>query len=113
MNDYTVAFLLTVLAGLSMLIGSGITVLTKLTNKKFLSISLGFSAGVMIYLSMMEILPEAREYLDTASGEFKGGLFTLAAFFGGIFLMWFLEAAVAPHDHGHGPTDAPAMIRRS
>ena len=102
MNDYTVAFLLTVLAGLSMLIGSGITVLTKLTNKKFLSISLGFSAGVMIYLSMMEILPEAREYLDTASGEFKGGLFTLAAFFGGIFLMWFLEAVVAPHDHGHG-----------
>ena len=63
MNDYTLAFLLTVLAGLSMLIGSGITVLTKLTNQKFLSVSLGFSAGVMIYLSMMEILPEAREYL--------------------------------------------------
>ena len=33
MNDYTLAFLLTVLAGLSMLIGSGITVLTKLTNQ--------------------------------------------------------------------------------
>ena len=72
MNDYTLAFLLTVLAGLSMLIGSGITVLTKLTNQKFLSVSLGFSAGVMIYLSMMEILPEAREYLDNASGELRG-----------------------------------------
>lgn len=85
MNDYTLAFLLTVLAGLSMLIGSGITVLTKLTNQKFLSVSLGFSAGVMIYLSMMEILPEAREYLDNASGELRGGIFTLAAFFGGSF----------------------------
>ena len=102
MNDYTLAFLLTVLAGLSMLIGSGITVLTKLTNQKFLSVSLGFSAGVMIYLSMMEILPEAREYLDNASGELKGGIFTLAAFFGGILLMWFLEAVIAPHGHDHG-----------
>ena len=102
MNDYTLAFLLTVLAGLSMLIGSGITVLTKLTNQKFLSVSLGFSAGVMIYLSMMEILPEAREYLDNASGELRGGIFTLAAFFGGILLMWFLEAVIAPHGHDHG-----------
>ena len=102
MNDYTLAFLLTVLAGLSMLIGSGITVLTKLTNRKLLSVSLGFSAGVMIYLSMMEILPEAREYLDNTSGELRGGIFTLAAFFGGILLMWFLEAVIAPHGHDHG-----------
>ena len=85
-----------------MLIGSGITVLTKLTNKKFLSVSLGFSAGVMIYLSMMEILPEAGEYLGAVSGEFKGDLFTLAAFFIGILLMWFLETVIAPHGHGHG-----------
>ena len=102
MNDYTLAFLLTVLAGLSMLIGSGITVLTKLTNQKFLSVSLGFSAGVMIYLSMMEILPEAREYLDNASGELRGGIFTLAAFFRRHPLMWFLEAVIAPHGHDHG-----------
>lgn len=102
MSNDTVAFLLTVLAGLSMLIGSGITVLTKLTNKKFLSVSLGFSAGVMIYLSMMEILPESNEYLESASDPLKGGICTLLAFFGGILLMWFLEAVIAPHGHDHG-----------
>ena len=102
MNDYIIAFLLTVLAGLSMLIGSSITVLTKLTNKKFLSVSLGFSAGVMIYLSTMEILPEAREYLNNASDDFKGGLLAFAAFFGSLFLMWLLETIITPHGHGHG-----------
>jgi len=42
------------------------------------------------------------EYLDNASGELRGGIFTLAAFFGGILLMWFLEAVIAPHGHDHG-----------
>ena len=43
------AFFLTLLAGLSTGIGSCIAFLTHHTNKKFLSVSLGFSAGVMIY----------------------------------------------------------------
>ena len=50
------AFLMTLIAGLSTGIGSIIAFATKQTNKKFLSISLGFSAGVMIYISMIEIL---------------------------------------------------------
>lgn len=101
MNDYLAAFLLTVLASLSMLIGSGITVLTRLTNKKFLSVSLGFSAGVMIYLSMMEILPESREYLDSALSTYGSGIVTLISFLGGVLLMWFLEIVIMPHGHGH------------
>jgi ZIP family zinc transporter len=35
---------------------------TKTTNTKFLSVSLGFSAGVMIYVSMVEIFFKAKEY---------------------------------------------------
>ena len=79
MNDYTLAFLLTVLAGLSMLIGSGITVLTK-HKSNYIRQPRDFPQVSLIYLSMMEILPEAREYLDNASGELRavssrGGLF--------------------------------------
>ena len=55
--DHTVllAFFLTLLAGLSTGIGSCIAFLSRHTNRKFLSVSLGFSAGVMIYVSMIEI----------------------------------------------------------
>ena len=49
MDNVLLAFGLTVFAGLSTGIGSAIAFFAKTTSKKFLSISLGFSAGVMIY----------------------------------------------------------------
>lgn len=54
------AFLLTLIAGLSTGIGSLIALFSKTTNTKFLSASLGFSAGVMIYVSMIEIFSRQR-----------------------------------------------------
>ena len=65
--DHTVllAFFLTLLAGLSTGIGSCIAFLSRHTNRKFLSVSLGFSAGVMIYVSMIEIFFLAQEALIT------------------------------------------------
>lgn len=54
------AFSLTLLAGLSTGIGSLIALLTKKINNKFLAISLCFSGGVMIYVSLDELLPAAR-----------------------------------------------------
>ncbi|MFA7673618.1 MAG: zinc transporter ZupT, partial [Clostridia bacterium] len=55
MGNIYFAFALTLLAGLSTGIGSLIAFFAKKTNTKFLSLSLGFSAGVMIYVSMVEI----------------------------------------------------------
>ena len=82
------AFVLTLLAGLSTGIGSGIAFVCRSTNRKFLSVSLGFSAGVMIYVSLVEIMGEAREALVRELGTRPGSWATVAAFFGGIFLMW-------------------------
>lgn len=62
-------FFLTLLAGLSTGIGSCIAFLTHHTNKKFLSVSLGFSAGVMIYVSMIEIFSQAQDALQAELGE--------------------------------------------
>lgn len=55
------AFMLTLFAGLSTGIGSALAFFTKRTNTKFLSVSLGFSAGVMIYVSFVEIFFKAKE----------------------------------------------------
>ena len=61
MHDVLLAFGLTLIAGLSTGIGSLIAFLAKRTSRRFLSVSLGFSAGVMIYVSMVELLDTARE----------------------------------------------------
>ena len=76
------AFGLTLLAGLSTGIGSLMALYVKTTNQRFLSATLGFSAGVMIYVSMIEIIAEARASLGAALGPVKGNYVTTIAFAG-------------------------------
>ena len=85
MIEIMFAFLLTMAAGLSTGIGSIIAFFAKKTNKKFLSVSLGFSAGVMIYVSLIEIFQKAKDSLIGELGTKAGAWVTVAAFFGGIF----------------------------
>lgn len=61
--NYKIALLLTLFAGLATVIGGCFTFFIKRTNIKALSIGLGFSAGVMIYLSFTEILQNAYNML--------------------------------------------------
>ncbi|PLX34227.1 MAG: zinc transporter ZupT, partial [Clostridiales bacterium] len=63
---------LTIFAGLSTGIGSILAFYTKQTNKRFLSAALGFSAGVMIYVSLVEIFAKARESLEIVAGPKLG-----------------------------------------
>ncbi|NLY91139.1 MAG: zinc transporter ZupT [Firmicutes bacterium] len=96
------AFGLTLLAGLSTGIGSILAFYAKQTNKKFLSVALGFSAGVMIYVSMIEIFAEARVSLETVYGSTKGYWATTVAFFTGIAIIALIDKFVPspgnPHD---------------
>jgi len=59
-GNFWFAFGLTLFAGLSTGIGSAFAFFTKNTNTRFLSVSLGFSAGVMVYVSFVEILQKAK-----------------------------------------------------
>ena len=68
------AFALTAFAGLSTGIGSAIAFFSKKTNKRFLSAALGFSAGVMLYLSFVEILAKASAALVKSLGSPAGHL---------------------------------------
>ena len=95
------AFILTALAGLSTGIGSLIAFVTKHTNKTFLSVSLGFSAGVMIYVSMIEIFPTAQTILTKAMDKKSGSWLTVLAFFGGMLLIAIIDKLIPSEENPH------------
>lgn len=98
-----IAFVFTLIAGLSTGIGSCIAFLAKHTNKRFLSVSLGFSAGVMIYVSMIEIFVEAQDKLIMELGQVKGSWITVIAFFAGMFLIAFIDKVIPSEENPHEP----------
>ena len=95
------AFLITLAAGLATGIGSVIAFITKRTNRRFLAFSLGLSAGVMIYVSFMEMLYSARIELAAMRGEQQGALITAAAFFGGMLIAYLIDRAVPEAENPH------------
>jgi ZIP family zinc transporter len=97
------AFGLTLLAGLSTGVGSALAFFAKRTNTKFLSVALGFSAGVMIYVAMIEIFAKARAALSLAVGEPLGYIYTTLAFFGGIFVIGLIDRYVPSFENPHEP----------
>ena len=101
LNNVLFAFGLTLFAGLSTGIGSALAFFTKRTNYKFLSVALGFSAGVMIYVSMIEIFPEARAYLSSELGMKLGSWITAISFFAGIFLIAIIDKFVPSEENPH------------
>lgn len=95
------AFGLTLLAGLSTGIGSFLAFFVKRTNTKILSLSLGFSAGVMIYVSFIELLPESRHMLMGYLGEGLGYWVALLTFFGGILAVALIDCLVPSYENPH------------
>ena len=101
LNNIFTAFLMTLIAGLSTGIGSCIAFFANHTNKKFLSVSLGFSAGVMIYVSMIEIFFTAQDMLTAEVGEKCGKWLTVIAFFGGILLIAVIDKLIPSEENPH------------
>ncbi|NSW90108.1 MAG: zinc transporter ZupT [Firmicutes bacterium] len=95
------AFSLTLFAGISAGIGGLFTTFCRKTNTKFLSFILGFSAGVMVYLSFMEILPEAKSFLVNKLGEPAGLWVTSVAFFGGVLIIAIIDKLIPSSDNPH------------
>ncbi|NLZ43712.1 MAG: zinc transporter ZupT [Clostridia bacterium] len=108
-NTLWLAFGLTLFAGLSTGIGSLMALYMKTANQKFLSATLGFSAGVMIYVSMMEIIAEARTLLGAALGPGKGDFVTTIAFFAGIAVVALIDKLVPSADNPHAMRDVQEM----
>jgi ZIP family zinc transporter len=105
------AFSLTLLAGLSTGIGSAIAFFAKRANRAFLSISLGFSAGVMIYVSLVEIFFKAKTALISSMGEQVGSWATVGSFFGGIVLIALIDRLVPAVENPHEVHRVESMNR--
>lgn len=95
------ALLLTALAGLSTGLGSAIAFFTRRSNKGFLAASLGFSAGVMVYVSFVELFAGGQELLVAGLGAGTGEAMAVAAFFGGILLIGLIDRYVPDVGNPH------------
>lgn len=100
-SDIWIAFLLTLFAGVSTGIGSAIAFFAKRTNTKLLSVSLGFSAGVMIYVSFVELLPSSVDSLSKLHGESTGALYATLSFFAGIALILLIDRLIPQFENPH------------
>ena len=92
---------LTVFAGLSTGVGSIMALLSKKFNPKFLAAALGFSAGVMIYVSMVEIFGKARDSLSDYYGAKPGYIYTTIAFFIGIGIIALIDKLIPDFENPH------------
>ncbi|WP_373420437.1 zinc transporter ZupT [Halobacillus sp. Marseille-P3879] len=111
MENVLMAFGLTLMAGLATGIGSILAFFTSTTNTRFLSVALGFSAGVMIYVSMVEIFFKAQESLVSALGEGLGNWINVASFFGGMLVIALIDKLIPQQGNPHEPKKVEDMSK--
>ena len=117
------AFFLTVLAGLATGIGSAIAFFVKDKSVRLLTFAMGFAAGVMLYVSFVEILPHSIEelvaYYD--DNERLGTTYGVLAFFVGMLLVGIIDKIIPhaenPHEFaiqepGKPPVQQPEKLMR-
>jgi ZIP family zinc transporter len=90
------AFGLTIAAGLCTTVGAAIVFCARLANAKFLAGSLGFSAGVMLYVSFAEIFlrKSVGAFEDASYSEVEAYRYSTLAFFGGFLVIFLLDQLV-------------------
>jgi zinc transporter, ZIP family len=110
MKEVWIAFGLTLFAGLATGIGSAIAFLANRTNYRFLSVATGFSAGVMLYVSFVEIFAKGTDALVARFGSPLGHWANAASFFGGMLLIGLIDNAIPAAENPH-ETHAESEIR--
>jgi ZIP family zinc transporter len=105
--DVLIAFGITLFAGMATGIGSILAFFVRRSNFRFLSVATGFSAGVMLYVSFVEIFFKGADTLIEAYGEVMGHWVNTAAFFGGMLLIGLIDNLIPSGKNPHeSPTEA-------
>lgn len=104
MSNYLIAFALTLFAGISTSIGAFLAFFSKEKNEKILSLGLGFSAGVMVYISFVEILQKSQDaFNEIFQYEALAHSIALFCFFVGIGLSAFIDRFIPEDVNPHEP----------
>jgi zinc transporter, ZIP family len=98
-----VAFGMTILTEFATGIGIGcaIAFFAPKTNTRFLVVALGFSAGVMIYVSLVELLAKARTALSVPLGTYVGSWLAVVSFFVGIAVIALIDKLLPSFENPH------------
>ncbi|EFG46772.1 metal cation transporter, ZIP family [Brevibacterium mcbrellneri ATCC 49030] len=106
--EFVVPFLMSMAAGLATGLGALLGVTNLARSARFFSGALGFSAGVMIYVSLVEILPEAIESVENPAAPW----IAVGALFGGIVFAAVIDALVPDHINPSTTTTSDVRLLR-
>ena len=93
--------LFSLVAGMATGVGSIIALVTRSTNRKFISFALGLSAGVMLYVSFVEMFADSCEGLVEMFGDKAGTTWGVVALFGGLLLAMVIDRLVPEVENPH------------
>lgn len=103
MENVIHALTLTLLAGAATGLGGALILFLKRLSSNFLAAALGLSAGVMIFISLAELYPEAQSAAGSA-GLDNARVWVLLAFFGGMGLITLIDFLVPEYENPHEAT---------
>ena len=100
MDGVSSALLLTLIAGSATGIGGALVLFRKKISSNFLAGALGLSAGVMIFISLAELYPEAQEMIGH-TGMGHGKALVLIAFFVGMGIITLIDFTIPEYENPH------------
>ncbi|MFI3239433.1 MAG: ZIP family metal transporter [Bacteroidales bacterium] len=100
-TNLSYALTLTIFAGLSTGIGSLIAFFAHKTNKSLLAFSLGLSAGVMIYISFVELFNQSQIHLVDLYGDKLDVIYAVISLFAGIGIIAIADLLIPSYENPH------------
>ncbi|MBR2128904.1 MAG: zinc transporter ZupT [Bacteroidales bacterium] len=101
MEGVLTALLLTLIAGAATGIGGALVLFKKKLSSNFLAGALGLSAGVMIFISLAELFPEAQAEIAATGSVRHGEALVLAAFFIGMGIITLIDFLIPEYENPH------------
>ena len=101
MSPIITALIMTLIAGSATGIGGALVLFKKDLSSNTLAGALGLSAGVMIFISLAEMFPEAQAEILSAGHIKYGKAYILAAFFIGMGLITLIDFLVPEYENPH------------
>lgn len=106
MNGIVTALILTLIAGSATGLGGALVLFKKKLSSNFLAGALGLSAGVMIFISLAEMFPQAQAEIMASGSIAHGKAYVLIAFFVGMGIITLIDFLIPEYENPH---EAPGL----